>query len=271
MYHSVTFGSKNTFTDWHLVPDGRPVISMPELKKVTVDIPGRNSVLDLSQAVSKYPVFNNRTGTLKFHVLNGYGDWQSRYTSIAEYIHGKNTEVRLEDDPLWYYRGRVYVKEWTSNNDGTWSDISFDYDLEPYKLANKTVMTGDWLWDPFSFVNGNIRANEFKDIVVDNDNYRYLWLMDKIGVMPVTPTIYVDSRQGIDFIFNNPELDIKINKFGIQSGTYTWPEVVFTNMNEFRNLTNDEARWYTSHVMYKKTVPDGPDAKFSIDFRRGSL
>ena len=135
MYHSVTIGSKNTFTDWHLVPDSRPVIAMPEQKMVTVDIPGRNGILDLSEAVRHYPVFNNREGSLKFHVLNGYNAWHVLYEEIANYIHGKTLEVRLEDEPGWYYKGRLKVVSWTSNNDGTWSDIEIGYSLNPYKLS----------------------------------------------------------------------------------------------------------------------------------------
>ena len=119
MYHSVTFGSMNTFSDWHLVPEGRPVIVMPEPKKVTVDIPGRNGLLDLSESIRKFPVFNNREGSLKFHVLNGYGDWAVRYSNIANYLHGKELEVTLEDEPGWFYKGRVQVNNWTSNNDGS--------------------------------------------------------------------------------------------------------------------------------------------------------
>lgn len=261
MYHSVTFGSKNTFTDWHLVPDGRPVISMPELKTITVDIPGRSGVLDLSQAVSKYPVYKNRTGTLSFHVLNNQAPWQELYRSIAEYVHGKTMDIRLEDDPNWYYHGRIYVNEWKSNNDGTWSDISFNYDLDPYKLANTTARYERWLWDPFSFVNGVIRGSIFNDISVNSTNYTQIDLTNLVGRMPVTPTFYVTSTGGLDFHLYNSELGISVYKTGIKTGTYTWPEVVFSELTEDNDV----------HIDYKKSNSSGGTSKLSIDYRRGSL
>jgi len=134
MYHSVTFGNKNSYSDWHLVPDSRPVIVMPEQKKEVVDVPGGNSVIDMSMSLTKFPIFNRRSGSLRFHVLNGYRNWKDLYEEIAMYLHGQKMNMLLEDDPNFYYTGYFSVN-WTSNNDGTWSDIEIGYDLEPYKYA----------------------------------------------------------------------------------------------------------------------------------------
>ena len=75
MSHSITIGTRNTYKDWYLVPDGRPVVAMPEPKLVTVDVPGRNGLLDLSESIRKFPVFSNRTGSWNFHVLNDKINW----------------------------------------------------------------------------------------------------------------------------------------------------------------------------------------------------
>ena len=157
MYHSVTIGSKNTFTDWHLVPDSRPVINMPEPYTDFVEIPGMSGTLDLSETLTGYPTYKNREGELKFHVLNGY-NWIDIYSSIAAYIHGKRLKLVLEDDPNWYYEGRFSVKEWESNNDGTWSDITIGYTLDPYKLyyqdSTQLVQSEyDARWCPYNTVN----------------------------------------------------------------------------------------------------------------------
>ena len=44
MYHSITFGSKNTWEDWHLVPTSRPLFLPPKQKKSITDIPGGDGV-----------------------------------------------------------------------------------------------------------------------------------------------------------------------------------------------------------------------------------
>lgn len=140
MYHSITFGSKNSYTHWHLVPDSRPVVVMPEQKKQQVDIPGGNGVVDLSMSLYRFPVYNRRSGSFTFHVLNNYSgyNWAELYQEIVNYLHGPKRTMRLEDDPNYEYKGYFGV-QWTSNNDGSGSEIEISYDLEPYKKARTTT------------------------------------------------------------------------------------------------------------------------------------
>lgn len=82
MYHSITFdfgekNKKNTWDDWHLVSTSRPVFNPPAQKVKTIDIPGGDGVIDLSQALTGYPVFQNRTGSFEFIVPNGFEPWEA--------------------------------------------------------------------------------------------------------------------------------------------------------------------------------------------------
>lgn len=134
MYHSIIFGNKkNTWDDWHLVPKSRPVVNPPKVKTNYVDIPGSNGSLDLTEAITSEPVYEDRTGNWTFIVVNGYGDWVTRQSDIINFLHGKRMKVVLEDDPDYYYEGRLTLETWTSNNDGTWSDVTIGYVLDPYK------------------------------------------------------------------------------------------------------------------------------------------
>lgn len=262
MYHSVTFGSMNSFSDWHLVPDGRPVIAMPEPKIVTVDIPGRNGILDLSESIRKFPVYSNRSGSLKFHVLNDKGiGWQELYRQIANYVHGRRMNVYLEDEPEWYYTGRVNVASWTSNNDGTWSDIEFNYDLEPFKYYYHTTINDGWLWDPFNFFSGYIIGNRLKDIKVNSTSYTKLDLTDLVGRMPLNPKFVVTSSTGVDFRIYNKELGLDITKTKLTSGTHEWPEVILSEVNYGNEI----------YIQYKASYSSGIGSSFSLDYRVGSL
>lgn len=260
MYHSVTFGKRNTFDDWHLVPDSRPSIAMPSPKTVTVDIPGRDGVLDLSEALRRFPVYYNRTGTLKFHVLNGYHDWQVLYSSIANFLHGRTLEIRLEDDPNWYYVGRAWVKQWTSNNDGTWSDIEIEYDLEPYKFFRETSLTDNWVWDTFSFINGRIVGTDLKDIAITSPTYTKFNLLGMVGTMPLCPRFIINSSRGIDIHFYNEELGINVTKTGVTTGTYTWPEIIFSERSDNNVVYLEYKNTYSSYT-----------SKLSVEYRMGSL
>ena len=151
MYHSLYFfrgdvenldieNAINTYDDWHIVPLSRPVIAPPKQKLTQMDIPGANGVLDLSNSLTHYPVFENRTGSMDFAVLNDVPntEWVTAYTKILRFLQGNNVKMIMEDDPNYFYEGRVYVDKWNSKSDGTWSVITLGYDLYPYRLSIKT-------------------------------------------------------------------------------------------------------------------------------------
>ena len=154
MYHSITFGDKNTFDDWHLIPTSRPVIAPPPFRSHTEDIPGGFGSLDLSEALTGYPLYDNRTGTLEFAVVNdAWSDWSLAYQTILNYLHGRRMKMILEDDPSYYYIGRFTVDNWDSGENH--STITINYDLYPYK--KQLVSTSEqWLWNPFDFEYGYI-------------------------------------------------------------------------------------------------------------------
>ena len=81
MYHSITFGEKNTWDDWRLVSPVLPSFAPPTQKTTYLDIPGASGVIDLSEMLTGYPIFNNREGSFEFLRLNGYESWQD--TSMA--------------------------------------------------------------------------------------------------------------------------------------------------------------------------------------------
>lgn len=187
MYHSVTFGDKNTYDDWHIVPSSRPLFAPPPVKTNYVDIPGSNGHIDLTDALNGYPVFENRVGSIEFIVLNGYGSWTERYSEISNYLHGQKMKAYLEDDPGWYYEGRFSINEWRSEKD--WSRIVIDYDVYPYK---KEIVDSveDWKWDPFNFETGVIR--EFQDIAINGEKTIELTGSTEF----VAPLITVHSTDG---------------------------------------------------------------------------
>ena len=165
MYHSINIirndssgMSINTWEDWGLIPSSRPVFAMPKKKKRTIDIPGMDGVLDLSDAYGE-SVFENREGSFEFIVASPLLEDQSRqwfhlYSIIANAIHGRRVRLILEDDPNYYYEGKLSFNEWRS--DPTYSLVVLDYSVGPYKYAVESSI-GPWRWDPFDFEIGVIR------------------------------------------------------------------------------------------------------------------
>ena len=148
LYHSVTFGNKNCYDEWRLVPSSRPVINPPKPKVQYVDIPGADGSIDLTESLAGRPVFSDREGSFDFIVLNDFNvdnynyNWVDVYASIMQYLHGQRMTMILEDDPLYYYDGRFSVNAWKS--DANNSTITIDYVLSPYKyLVTDKITTVD--------------------------------------------------------------------------------------------------------------------------------
>lgn len=253
MYHSITFGEKNTWDDWRLVPSSRPVFNPPAQKVKTLDIPGGDGVIDLSQALTGYPVYQNRTGSIEFIVMNGFKPWHMAYSDIMDYLHGQTMRAVLEDDPEYFYEGRFTVNAWKSEKD--WSRITIDYSVGPYKWSVLSSLD-DWLWDPFNFQNGIIRTALFKDIAVTTDVKSRKLDAALFGRAPVCPRFGVSSTagRGVYVRFVNPQLGIDISKL-LPDGTIQIPEFVFFGTQD------------TTIYLWC----DSGTGTVSIDFRQGRL
>ena len=173
MYHSITFQTvpkndkdpgvlKNTWDDWHLIPESRPLFLPPDVKTDYFDIPGVDFHGDFTEALAGEVLYKARTGSIEFIVMNGYQDWNVIYSEIMNFVHGQRFRVFLEDDLFYYYEGRISVNKWRSEK--SYSRIVFDYDVSPYKIEQYSTKDG-WIWDPFDFSTGVIR--EYKDLVVN--------------------------------------------------------------------------------------------------------
>ena len=205
MYHSVTFGNKNTWDNWHIVPSSRPVFNPPKQKVNTLDIQGGNGIIDLSESLTGYPVYNNREGSFEFIVMNDYKPWQETYSDIADYLHGQKMRAVLEDDPQYYYEGRFSVNSWKSDKD--WSKITIDYNVSPYKM----------------------RKVDSKEVVTLEDGTVTRTYTSKFyGKAPVCPTFDVQLDSGTAFAvrFQNTDLHLSVSK-EFRNGTIQFPEMIF--------------------------------------------
>lgn len=157
--HSITFGDgtldakgnftgKNTWKDWHLIPEKRPIVAQAGVSANYVDIPGRRKgPIDMTEYLTGRVNFGARSGSFTFIVDNDHEYWETIRSNIAEYLHGKRMKMCLEDDPGFYYEGRFSLNEYQTES---WnSSVTIDYAVGPYKYYINAG--GDWLWDPFNF------------------------------------------------------------------------------------------------------------------------
>ncbi len=268
----------NTWDDWHILPVSRPVFTSPEVKTNYIDVPGGNGALDLTEALTRFPTYNNREGTFEFRVMNDYekdgktvyesndnNRWAQRYSEIMEYIHGKSLCAVLEDDPTWFYQGRFYIDDGWKPGD-TWSTVTIGYTVNPFKWSISSS-TSDWLWDPFNFETDVTWDLDCSDIRINNPNgFTSITLPSEIadknsmpqffGRVPISPTITVSDLEGastgIDIRFVNTYLGIDLTQH-FRKGTTFAPDFIFYGQTEP----------YTLYFKGKGIV--------SIDFRTGRL
>lgn len=220
--HSINIHGYNTWDDWHLIPSSRPVVNPPTKKRSTINNIGGNGIIDESDSLRGFSLYNTRQGSWEFYVENDYGDWQARYTEIMDAIHGIQCTVSLDDDPSWYYTGTVSINEWKSNKDR--SVITLDYDLYPYKLSFPLSTNEDWLWDPFNFETDWIYSKPgygLNKISIDSsDDWVQIQYSDGyFGRQTISPKIILsDVTSDIYVKLNNPELNILPTDFDNGNG-----------------------------------------------------
>lgn len=215
----VTFGTKHSYRDWGLLLKSRPVISPPSPKTVYVDIPGSDGIIDLTGSLTGDVKFDNRTIKCEFVVLDARNRWSDIYSEIMDYLHGQRMRVRLDEDPTYYYEGRLQVNEWKS--DKVTSTITIEGDVEPYKMEMFSSLE-DWEWDSFNFETGIIR--DYKEIRVD-ESLTFTIEGRRKSVVP-SFTVVSDDGSGLQVRFNGTTYDLpdgtsRVLNIVIKNGTNT--------------------------------------------------
>ena len=153
----------HTWADWNLIPTARPFFVPPAQKKVEMDVKATNGKVDVSDLLSGYPLYENREGTWSFYVANykksdtiiGVDDgieseiqdnvdrpilatilqtFPETYSRLLRALQGKKVAIVLDEDPDYYYRGRVSISQWESPNTDEPSTVTIAYDVFPYKI-----------------------------------------------------------------------------------------------------------------------------------------
>ena len=140
-------------------------IALDKLKKTyEQDIPGMDGVLDFTESLTGGDVkYKIRTLTLEFETPEqDYYDWGIRISEIANYLAGRKYKIILDNDPDFYYIGRLNVE--VEKSDRVEGTLTLSGSVDPYKYEKFSSLE-NWEWDTFNFRTGIIR--NYKDIVVD--------------------------------------------------------------------------------------------------------
>ena len=190
----VQIGEKHTYKDWNLILTSTD-IDFPDPKTETVDVPGTDGELDFSEVLTGDISYKNRKISFEFEMVDRFANWKNKISEISNYLHGRKFEIILDDDPSFYYYGRITINNFKSNKStGT---ITIEADVEPYKYDLYSSIE-NWLWDPFNFETGII--NETNELQVNSELEVVIYGRRK----KVVPIINCNSPENqIQVIFKN--------------------------------------------------------------------
>lgn len=149
-----TFESYHTYDDWGLYVTNTDCIGEPKQYTKYIEIPGRNGLLDLSEAISGRQTYTSREIKINLAGSRDKTTWNAAMSVFRNRVNGKICRLIFDDDSSYYWRGRIDIKDFSSvMNRG---DLTIDVPTaEPYKYS--VISSSEpWLWDPFNFETGVI-------------------------------------------------------------------------------------------------------------------
>lgn len=132
----IKFDDLHSYRDFSLILASKN-IKAPTPKTNLIEIEGADGVLDYSEYFGEIK-YNNRQVSFEFSTIVDQSEFLNLFSEIQNALHGKKMKITLDDDPEFYYFGRVTVNEWKSN--GRIGKITVEADCEPYKYKlNPTI------------------------------------------------------------------------------------------------------------------------------------
>lgn len=105
---------------------------------MTIDVEGADGTLDYTDFFGE-PKYSDVKHKFPFATQVPKGEFLSHYSQVKNALHGKKMRIILDDEPDFFYVGRIYVQPFSS--DKTIGYITIEAECEPYKykLAKTTV------------------------------------------------------------------------------------------------------------------------------------
>lgn len=198
----ITFGSIHSYNDLNLILSSKEMGS-PTVKTKKIDIEGADSDLDLTDFFGE-PKYENVKHKFEFSTMVPEPQFLSLFSTIKNALHGKKMRIILDDDPLFYYVGRLHVSSFKNEkNIGT---VTIEADCEPYKYKlEKTVVS--------QAVDGTA------DIILMNSRKR------------AVPEVKIETESSLNIVYQVS------NIWDLGSGSFTLPELELTDGENIVTVT----------------------------------
>lgn len=204
MLNGITFGDFHSYKDFNLILSSK-TIGSPTVKTETVDVPASDGVLDYTEYFGNVH-YENRQLSFEFSTIVPTSEFLTLFSTVQNALHGRKVVVRLDEDPDFYYVGRISVNEWKSNK--RIGKLTIDVDAEPWKYKNyKTIRT--------------YNVSTTQSIIIDNLRKPAI---PKITTNANMTLVVGDSSYALEAgtEYNDPRIEFKVGKnYLIANGTGT--------------------------------------------------
>lgn len=139
MSKGVAFGDYHSWDDWDLFCT-KIEIDPPKIQHYTVDVPGRDGALDLTEALfggDAHYYDREMRCTFDVSLADIKRSFWDILSEIQSAIHGRRVQIVLDEDPDYYWDGFCSV----DGDDGS-GEIEITAECRPYKYyASETELT----------------------------------------------------------------------------------------------------------------------------------
>jgi phage-related protein len=221
----ITFGNYHSFRDFRLILSPNNAIGTPTPKYELIDIPGGDGMLDFTEAFGEVK-YGNRPMSFEFSTMVPQTEFLSLFATVQSALHGQKMKIILDDDPDFYYMGRITVSEWKASR--LIGKLTIDCDCEPFKYkAQKTVVSATLDGTSNNLYDFN-KLTLPVTIAKNNDGFLDLNADNTIGSGIMYPTIFhslhetgeIDPNQAMSLV-----VEIRKSSTVPESGIYFY----FTN------------------------------------------
>lgn len=134
----ITFGNYHSYRDLRLILESKEMGS-PAIKVRKVDVEGASGALDYTDFFGEAK-YENATHKFTFSTIVPQEEFLSQFSQVKNALHGRKVRIILDDDPNFFYLGRLSVSPFTSSK--AVGKLTVEADCEPYKMKlSPTVVT----------------------------------------------------------------------------------------------------------------------------------
>jgi hypothetical protein len=144
----LTIEGKHTYDDWRLNWIEPYTLDPPPAKTKYIDIPAGDGSLDISEALSERPLYDDRTILFLFSTPDkDYYQYEAIKAELNALLHGQRREVRSDLIPGYYLTARLEVRFTKESKAGATMELSGT--ASPYwRKVNLTTVASTALASP---------------------------------------------------------------------------------------------------------------------------